>query len=93
MYDAEERETYITTDDTRDDWTIFTRSKSMIRKLEKLKYTPVKVELENREVIGAEYVISNNKISIRNANYVGRQFTDEQRKEAAERLKKNKEAR
>ena len=93
MYDAEERETYITTDDTRDDWTIFTRSKSMIRKLEKLKYTPIKVELENGEIVSAEYVISNNKISIRNANYVGRRFTDEQRKEAAERLKRNKEAR
>ena len=93
MYDAEERETYITTDDTRDDWTIFTRSKSMIRKLEKLKYIPIKVELENGEMIGAEYVISNNKISIRNAKYVGRQFTDEQRKEAAERLRRNKEAR
>lgn len=93
MYDAEERETYITTDDTRDDWTIFTRSKSMIRKLEKLKHEPIKVELEDGDIVGAEYVVSSNKISIRNANYVGRQFTDEQRKEAAERLRMNKETR
>lgn len=91
MYDAEERETIVTTDDLCDDWVVWTRQKSMIRKLEKLGYTPVKVELEDDVVVGAEFVISNNKISFKNANYTGRKFTDEQRREAGERMRAAKD--
>lgn len=91
MYEAEERESYISTDDTMDSWVIFTRQKRMIALMKKRGYEPMDLEMEDGKVIGAKFIIPINRISILNANYKGRQMTEEQKLEAAERLRAGKE--
>lgn len=93
MYEVDERETIIQTDDISKEWVVYTRQRSMISKLQKQGYEATKVELEGGRIISCEFVIPINKISFRNANSTGRVFTEEQKREAAERMGKNRKNR
>lgn len=92
-YEADERETHISTDDLSEEWVVYTRQRSVISKLQKQGYTPINVELEQGRIVSCEFVIPINKISFRNANSKGRTMTDEQRREAAERMARNRKNR
>lgn len=92
-YDIEERETIIQTDDISKEWSVYTRQRSVITKLKNQGYAPINEELEDGRVVACEFVIPINKISFRNANSKGRTMTDEQRREAAERMARNRKNR
>ena len=90
-YEIDERESIITTDDLSDCWEIYSRQRKFINMLIKRGYEPFKVEREDDSIITAEFIIPIDKISIRSANSKGRQMTEEQKREAGERLRKGKE--
>ena len=90
MYEASEKETYISTSDVDNEWVIYTRQKKMIAKLIRLGYEAVHVEMEDDKIVGAEFHVNLNKITIKKAITNKRTYTDEERAAIAERLAKGR---
>jgi hypothetical protein len=88
-YTAPERETIIRCDDETKTWTIYTLQPTIITKLKRAGIEPYKVDED-----GGHYYkdIAFGQVSFRQESK-GRQFTEEQRKAAAERMKKAREKR
>lgn len=90
-YLAEERETIIQTDDASESWNVYTRQQKIMTKLRNLGYESFNEEMEGDRVIACEFSIPINKLSFRNPNSKGREYTDEQKQELADRLAKARE--
>lgn len=90
MFDADERETHISTSDIDNEWVVFTRQRKIINKLTKLGYEMFNVELEDGKVVSCEFHLNLNKITFKNAIVNKRIYTDEERAAIAERLSKNR---
>lgn len=88
MYEVDEKETHICTSDIEDHWEVYTRQKKIMTRLKNAGYEPVKVEVEGDKVIAATYHLDLNKISFKKAIVNKREYTDEERRETAERLAK-----
>lgn len=79
-----ERETVASISDDEDSWHIYTCSPVMARKLAKI------AELEREFSVGAMYRLPKNCVTFRNPNRKKRIWTEEQKQEAAERMRQNK---
>lgn len=90
MFDADERETHISTSDVDNEWVVFTRQRKIINKLTKLGYEMFNVELEDGKVISCEFHLNLNKITFKKAIVNKRVYTDEERAAIAERLAKGR---
>jgi hypothetical protein len=85
---AEERETIITFDDSSNECEIYTCSRPMMTKLDRLcKDNPKNYKLVKKDAYSKTYHTSKRFISFR-SGAVKRELTEEQKAKAAERLKK-----
>ena len=87
MFEACERETIISTNDEDKKWEVYTRQKKMITLFKNKGYEPVRIEMEGDSIVAAYFEIDLSKISVRKANTKVREYTDEERKEMAERMR------
>ena len=84
----EERETIITTNDTMDTYEIWTSQPKIIKKLRKLGHKEIDVEMDGEDIISCKFELDLSKITFKNAITKKREYTDEERKLASERMKK-----
>ncbi len=87
MYEVEERETLIRTDELMECWLIETTQRTMCTKIRKLKGVEILSEeiTENGNAIAGQYKLPMTCVSFRNL----RVLSEEQRQKASDRAKKN----
>lgn len=93
MYNADERETIITTSDVDSAWDIYTRQKRVMKLLRDKGYTPYKVDMEGDNVVAESFQLDLSKITIRNAITKKREYTEEERAAKAEHMRRIRELR
>ena len=84
MLSSEERETTITIVDSEKEWQVYSCSPKMIRRIEKAGFEPYKID-KGEDYEGRFYRIPEKRIKFAKE----RTMTEEQRKQASERAKKN----
>ncbi|MGK4040926.1 hypothetical protein AB0Y20_01395 [Heyndrickxia oleronia] len=88
-YSSEEQEININKERLSDKFHIYTNDSTWLTKLLKIA-EPIDPEFENGRIISAKFELQANQVSLRKPSKK-REMTDEQRKAAAERLRKARE--
>jgi hypothetical protein len=84
----EERETIILTSDADDEWQIYTCQQKIMTKMKNLGIFPFKVDVDkDGNEVAKYYKVGYKQVSFRKESS-GRNLTDEQREELAERMRK-----
>ena len=84
----EERETVIITNDSMNTYEIWTSQPKLIKKLRKLGYKEIDVEMCEGDIVSCKFELNLSKITFKNAITKKREYTDEERKLASERMKR-----